>query len=157
MVGVLGQRNSGKSYTWNMLFGHTVRTGSEIRKLYLTETQYVQVFLVSGSAEEREIYVGDIIKGKPAIVLCSIQFRNDSTRTFDWFSENNYFLFVHWLNPGWSDSSRYQDEHNISQIILDRNSLLGIRSGKTRPEERVQEMRDFIYGWAQSRNLLLSE
>lgn len=55
LVGVLGHRNSGKSRTWNVLFGSTVKTGTLMRHLFLTETEYVEVFLVSGSPEEREI------------------------------------------------------------------------------------------------------
>ena len=59
LISVLGNRNSGKSYTWNTLFKQTVRTGTELRRLYLTDNEYVEVFLVSGSAEERKEYVWD--------------------------------------------------------------------------------------------------
>ncbi len=75
VVAVLGNRNSGKSRTWNSLFrkGRSVKTGPRMRKLFLTDTQYVEVFLVSGSPEERKLYVGDIIGDlKPRIVLCSM-------------------------------------------------------------------------------------
>ena len=44
LVSVLGNRKSGKSHTWNTLFGKTVRTGGEVRKLYLSDTEYVEVF-----------------------------------------------------------------------------------------------------------------
>ena len=60
-VTTLGHRNSGKSLTWNTLFGATVKTGTLERKLYLNKAQYVNAFLVSGSAEERDAYVGDLI------------------------------------------------------------------------------------------------
>ena len=54
LVSVIGKRNSGKSSTWNSLFGRTVKTGTKLKRLYLNETEYVNVFLVSGSPEERE-------------------------------------------------------------------------------------------------------
>ena len=54
LIAVLGNRNSGKSHTWNTLFGSTVRTGKEERRLYFNDCEYVNVFLVSGSPEERE-------------------------------------------------------------------------------------------------------
>ena len=72
VVSVLGNRNSGKSYTWNKLFGREVRTGKKLKRLYFNENEYVLVFLISGSPEERHKYVGDLITAKqPEIVLCS--------------------------------------------------------------------------------------
>ena len=35
LIGLLGNRNGGKSHTWNELFGHTVRTGKRPRRLEL--------------------------------------------------------------------------------------------------------------------------
>ena len=49
LVSVIGKRNSGKSSTWNSLFNRTVKTGIKLKRLYLNETEYVNVFLVSGS------------------------------------------------------------------------------------------------------------
>ncbi len=49
-VGVLGHRNSGKSTTWNTLFGTTVRTGKYPRTLELYGGECVDVFIISGSA-----------------------------------------------------------------------------------------------------------
>src|SRR5258706_10298933 len=95
VVAVMGHRNSGKSTTWYELFGRTVRTGTELKKLYLTNTEYIEVFLVSGSPEERETYVGDIIGTlRPRIVLCSMQYRRDVTTTIDFFFRNKYSEFV---------------------------------------------------------------
>jgi len=59
-VTTLGHRNAGKSSTWNTLFRSTVRTGKYERRLYLNKAQFVPVFLVSGSPEERDEYVGDL-------------------------------------------------------------------------------------------------
>lgn len=157
LVGVLGNRNSGKSYTWNSLFDRRVRTGKTLRDLYLNEKEYVKVFLVSGSPEERRKYVGDIINRKPNIVLCSMQYTEDVIKTIKWFANNDYFLFIHWLNPGYEDEETVNDRLDLIPNILSYDSLLGIRNGKISVENRVQEMRDFVYGWANSRGLILSD
>lgn len=159
LLAVLGNRNSGKSHTWNTLFGRPVRTGRELKRLYLTRLKYVEVFLVSGSPEERKLYVEDIIGEKdPRIVLCSIQYTQAAIRTVNWFDSQGFFLFVHWLNPGYSDSADsapLNDNLSLMPRILASPSLLGIRDGKGNASSRVEEMRDFLYGWARSRGLLL--
>lgn len=160
VISVLGNRNSGKSTTWNHLFEGKVKTGKKIRKLYLREREYVQVFLVSGSPEERESYVGNIIgEQKPRIVLCSMQYRADVTQTIQFFSDNNYLIFCHWLNPGYFDPNdkATPDDLELMKYLLSLNSIIGLRNGKSDIALRVDEIRDFIYGWASSRNLIVSE
>ena len=159
LVAVLGNRNSGKSLTWNTLFGATVRTGKDERRLYFNDCEYVNIFLVSGSPEEREIYIGEIITAKdPQIVLCSTQYRESVKDTFNYFFDNGYFAFVHWLNPGHSDTdTAYFDNLGVSNWLLSKHSLIGIRSGKVAPNSRVREIKHFIYGWAKSRNLIINE
>src|SRR5687768_14075583 len=108
-MAVLGNRNSGKSLTWNTLFGRRVGTGRRMRRLFLTATQYVEVFLVSGSSVERHMYVGDIIaEMAPPIVLCSLQSHPDVTQTIQYFRQH-YFLYVHRLNPGYGDRGAAED------------------------------------------------
>lgn len=159
-ITVLGNRNSGKSTTWNNLFERKVRTGTEIRRLFLREREYVEVFLVSGSPEERETYVGKIIgEQTPRIVLCSMQYRADVTQTIQFFSDNNYSIFCHWLNPGYFDPVEMatSDDLELMKYLLSLNSIVGIRNGKSEVASRVNEIRDFIYGWASSRNLIIKE
>jgi hypothetical protein len=159
LVSVLGNRNSGKSLTWNTLFGATVRTGTEERRLYFDNREYVKVFLVSGSPEERETYVGKLITvNEPRIVLCSTQYKESVKETFNYFIENNYFLFVHWLNPGYSDADAVHfDNLGIMNWLLSQRSFIGVRSSKISVNPRVREIKDFIYGWAKSRNLILND
>jgi hypothetical protein len=158
VAAVIGNRNSGKSSTWNALFGKTVRTGSEMRKLFLRGNEYVEVFLVSGSPEERGLYVGQIItQDNPRIVLCSMQYREDVIDSINYFIERDYFLFTHWLNPGHSDDTYNQDNLGLVPRLLAEDSLLGIRNGQVDLLGRVKEFRDFIYGWAKMRNLLKSD
>ena len=166
LVGVLGNRESGKSHTWNVLFRETegtertVKTGKHLRNLYLNEKEYVKVFLVSGSPEERIKIgnVGSIIPAeKPKIVLCSMQYKKDVIETIKWFVDNDYFSFIHWLNPGYKDERTVEDRLKLIPTILSYDSLLGIRDGRISAENRIQQMRDFIYGWAKSRGLILSD
>ena len=155
VISVLGNRNSGKSTTWNTLFGSTVKTGIYSRRLYLTATEYVEVFLVSGSPEERDLYVGDIVgEQAPRIILCSIQYRADVTKTIDYFCQHDYSVYTQWLNPGFSDSARQPDTLSLMSYLLDHDAIVSIRDGAIAPAPRVQELSDFIYGWARSRGLI---
>lgn len=158
LVAVIGNRNSGKSSTWNELFGRDVRTGTELRKLYLNSNEYVEVFLVSGSPEERKRDIETIVPTyNPRIVLCSIQYQAHGLETIEYFTERDYFLFAHWLNPGYSDSSYNDDSLGLVTKLLATESLLGIRNGQIALGNRVNEIRDFIYGWAMTRSLLRSD
>jgi hypothetical protein len=155
VIAVLGNRNSGKSTTWYELFGEKVRTGRRVRRLYLTESEFVEVFVVSGSPEERDAYVGKIIgKQSPRIVLCSVQYLRSATDTIDYFIENGYSIYVHWLNPGYSDAGQLPDSIGLLAYFLYRGATISIREGKTNPRNRVEEIRGFLYGWAKSRNLI---
>jgi hypothetical protein len=157
VVFVLGNRNSGKSTTWNALFGSTVKTGLHIRRLYFDSSEYVEVFLVSGSPEERETYVGEIVgQQRPRVILCSIQYRADVTRTIDFFLQEQYGIYAQWLNPGFSDSGQQADSLSLVSFLLDRGAVVSIRDGTVPSLKRVQEMREFLYGWAHSRGLVLT-
>ncbi|GAB3421849.1 hypothetical protein [Niabella aquatica] len=160
VIGLLGHRNSGKSKTWNKLFEERVRTGVNVRRLYLTDTEYIEVFLVSGSPEERETYVGNIIgEQRPRIILCSMQYISNVTTTIDFFIDNNYFPYIQWLNPGYQDQNdiAHSDYLGLANRILSLDGTLSIRNGKENPRDRIQEIRDYLYGWAASRNLLLTD
>ena len=151
---VLGTRNSGKSTTWNHLFDATVHTGKYQRSLYLNAAQHTEVFVVSGSPEERETEVGDILPDPlPQIVLCSVQYRQDATDTFRYFLRSGYELFVQWINPGYSQS-RYADDLGLRDFLLAKGATLQERSGAQDPGQRVKEMRQYILGWATYRDLV---
>lgn len=158
LVAILGNRNSGKSTTWNRLFDGTVRTGKYERSLYLNRAQAVDVFLVSGSPEEREIEVSEILpEPLPQIVLCSTQYREDVTKTFDYFFRKGYEVFVQWLNPGFSDSEAYEDTLALQDFLLKKGATLQLRDGHLDPAPRTQEIRQFILGWATHRDLVRTE
>ena len=153
-VGVLGNRNAGKSETWNNLFGATVRTGKYPRTLSLYAGECVEVFLISGSPEERDLYAGDILADQTCqIVLCSMQYIEAVRRTLDYAVEDNFDLFVQWINPGYSDAGETYDRLGLMPWLLGHKATVAIRDGKLPIVPRVEELRQFIYGWAKSRGL----
>jgi hypothetical protein len=156
LIAVVGNRNSGKTTTWKELFGRAVKTGVNLRKLYITETEYVEVFLVSGSPEEREMYVGDLITvERPRIVLCSMQYIESARDTFNYFFENEYSAYTHWLNPGYSDvECKYFDSLGLVNWLLEKEHFISIKNAKHSPEVRVQQIKEHIYGWAKYRDLI---
>lgn len=157
-VGVLGHRNSGKSHTWNTLFGATVRTGTNSRKLLLRESESVEVFLISGSNEERNQYAGDVLEQQDArIILCSMQYVDRVSDTLQYVREKQFWTYVQWLNPGYNDSGQYFDYLGIGSALLGFGATLTLRSGQTDSKARVNELREFIYGWALFRDLIIRD
>jgi hypothetical protein len=148
-VGVLGHRNSGKSTTWNTLFDTKVRTGKQSRILPLKRGECVEVFLISGSPEERQIYAGDILGNQDCrIVLCSIQYTEAVRETLGFVTQNRFDLFVHWLNPGHNEVGENYDSLGLMPWLLGHRATVAIRNGHIPPTARVKEIRQFIHGWA---------
>lgn len=153
---VLGNRNSGKSTTWNTLFQRTVKTGRYQRELHFNRCEYSWVFLVSGSPEERETYIADIIADEdPSIILSSLQYGDDVADSFEYFVEEGYQLYVQWLNPGYSDESPCSDSLGLVEQMLAWGATVKMADGSQPLEPRVREIRNFIYGWAKPRGLVV--
>lgn len=156
LIGVVGNRHSGKSRTWDTLFGRKVRRGKYPRHLELRPAECVEVFLVSGSFEERGEYAGDVLQNQDCrIVLCSMQYTDEVHDTLDYLKENGFFLYVQWLNPGYKDHGEVWDRLGLINQILAVPAVCSIRSGKINEQPRVQEIREFIYGWALYRDLIV--
>ena len=160
LICVLGKSDSGKSYTWNTLFGRTVRTGKKELKLRSDGwvEEWVEVFLVSGSPEERGKPVGGILGDQTCpIVLCSMQYPNDENddpyATLDYFIERGFFLYVQWLNPGYEETDKIEAQLLVEKILSAR-SVLSVRKVVKDEDDsgRVRELREFIYGWAKYRS-----
>lgn len=152
---VLGHRNSGKSTTWNTLFEKVVRTGANQRQLKFNSCESASVFLVSGSPEERRTYIGRIISDEdPAIILSSLQYRADVEESFAYFRDHGYQLYVQWINPGYSDDDKYGDSLGLLDKLLAWGATITVVNGKGTPEQRVKELRNFVYGWAKPRSLV---
>jgi hypothetical protein len=158
MIGILGGEKSGKTFTWNVLFDRkNVKTGKKTRRLYFDEKTYVDVFLINRSAQKRKMDVKSILKGKePEIILCSMQYAKKLSQTLKFYVDNGYFMYIHWLNPGYSDPNDIPlfYDSDLIDYILSVPGMLGVRNGKVKADGRVNEIRDFIYGWAHSRGLI---
>lgn len=155
-IGVLGHRNSGKSTTWNSLFKRTVKTGKKQKKLKLLDGKSTKVFVVSGSPEERNKYAGDIITNKNhRIILCSMQYTEAVQNTIDFATDpdNDFEIFIQWLNPGHNDSGQYFDHLGLMPSLVAKRATFSIRDAKCAPKDRVEEIRQFIFGWATARRL----
>src|SRR5438067_1660107 len=105
-VCVLGTRNAGKTETWKTLFRQNdIRTGSQLRKLQLTRGSCVDVFLISGSPQERPKTIETMLGTQlPDIILCSVQYHSNAPNTFRFLLDHDYHLIVHRLNPGYQDT-----------------------------------------------------
>src|SRR3989338_716016 len=143
-VAVIGNRNSGKSTTWQQLFGGKVKGGYHELQLYYGD--YAKVFLVGSSPQEQKTPINQLLGAKrPRIVLCAIQYSFDAHETLTFFSDNGYQIFAHWLNPGYKDNKPpVLDPNGIVTALLSVNSLVGIRDGKISPYRRVQNIKDFV-------------
>ncbi|MGH8123695.1 MAG: hypothetical protein ACREPT_13090 [Rudaea sp.] len=156
-VGVLGHRNSGKSHTWNTLFGTKVKTGNKSRMLELRPGECVEVFLISGSPEERDEYAGDVLKNQKArVVLCSMQYIEHVADTINYVTDEGFWAYVQWLNPGYRDQAAYPDYLGLGNRIMFSGAITGVRSGKINANSRVRELREFVYGWASFRKLIVT-
>ena len=155
-VSVIGDRNSGKSTTWNSLFGKTVRTGQKPHSLDLGHGQSPEVFLVSGSFEERQQYAGDVLDNTDChIVLCSVQYVEEAKTTWEYIFSKHFQIYAQWLNPG-NDGLEHFDSLGLVNTLLHHDAVFSIRDGRdgaNRLNGRVEEIRQFISGWAIARNL----
>ena len=153
MVGILGRSASGKTHTWNLLFNQKeVKTGKNLRKLVLNEKgDSTEVFVVSRSATKRKIDIRQIVKVKdPSIVLCSLQYAKGVKNVIKFFADRGYFLYIHWLDPGYADKddkTLFYDSAVLNEV-LSFPSVIGVRNGKEDAAARVNELRDYIWGWA---------
>lgn len=152
--GVMGHQNAGKSKTWNALFGRTVRTGTAARTLSLYGGKCAQVFLISGSPEERHEYAGDLLTDPNCqIILCSMQYVDRVERTLEFVAEQGFELHVQWLNPGYHDAGHVPDSLGLVPRLLHAGATLSIRSAKVPLERRVEEIRETVHGWAEAQGL----
>ncbi len=155
-VAVLGNKKSGKSRTWNVLFGGSVKTRKRSKPLTLRPRECVDVFLISGSFEERKLYAGDVLRDTQSrIILCSMQYTEEVAKTLEYIRTSGFQIYVQWLNPGYNDRGKNWDRLGLVNRLLVARSALAIRSGKVGPKARVQELREVIYGWAAYRNLII--
>jgi hypothetical protein len=181
-VAVIGERNAGKSTTWNTLFGRTVNTGKKARSLEVLAANAVDVRLVSGSNEEKHRNLADVLANELdvfvisgsneekkryaqkvledvdcRIVLCSVQYVEESfERTWDYVFSEGFSIYAQWLNPG-HHGNETLDRLGLVNRLLANNAVVSVRDGReddVRLCGRVEEIRQYIHGWAAPRGLL---
>jgi hypothetical protein len=182
-VAVIGERNAGKSTTWNTLFGRTVNTGKKARSLNVFAADSVNVrlisgsneekhrnlsgvlapteldvFVISGSNEEMKRYAQKVLENVDCrIVLCSVQYVEEAfERTWDYVFSENFSIYAQRLNPG-HHGDEIWDRLGLINRLLAHDAVVSIRNGRednTRLRARVEEIRQYIHGWASPRGLL---
>lgn len=180
-VAVIGERNAGKSTTWNTLFGRTVNTGKKARSLNVDQVDSVDVrlisgsneekhrnlsevltqldvFVISGSNEEKKRYAQKVLENVDCrIVLCSVQYVEEAfERTWDYVFSEGFSIYAQWLNPGHQGEETW-DRLGLVNRLLANNAVVSIRDGgenNARLHTRVEEIRQYIHGWAAARGLL---
>jgi len=118
----------------------------------------VEVFLISGSNEEKHRYASSVLENVDCqIVLCSVQYIKDAFEsTWDHIITEGFAIYAQWLNPG-HDGKEYFDGLGLTNILLQNEATLCIRDGRAGSgtlTSRVEEIRQFIDGWASARGLV---
>jgi hypothetical protein len=73
-----------------------VRTGSNSRQRELRPHECVEIFLISGSPEERGEHAEDVLKNQSArIILCSIQYVQHATETIDFIKREDFRTYIY--------------------------------------------------------------
>jgi len=147
LIGILGNPGAGKSTTWNTLFGHTVHTGKNERKLLINGIK-IPVFLINESPLERKTMLEYIMPDKdPAIVVSSFLYHKDVKKNFEFFINKGYDIYIQWLNPGFSDSNDKALFYNegIINYLLSYGATVSVKNGKDLPELRVEELKNYIF------------
>jgi hypothetical protein len=125
--------------------------------LELRPGECVEVFLISGSNEERNQYAGDVLKDQTArIILCSIQYVEHASDTIEYVLSERLSLYIQWLNPGHDDAASYPDHLGLANRLLYSGATVAVRSGQDKANNRVRELSEYIYGWASFRRLIVS-
>jgi hypothetical protein len=140
---VLGKPNAGKSTTWYKLFGRVIRSGW--KKLNFQNAD-VPVLVKNSSPEESGIEIdvfvrnasfeeyGDEIEdyfdlnNLPRIIFCSVQYTDHGKETIDWFVQNNYKIYIQWLNQGYRDSKPYEDYLNFESEYKNKSHFVKFAS-----------------------------
>lgn len=156
LIGVLGNEGSGKSTTWNNLFGHTVHTGKNLRKLIINGVA-IPVFLINESPLERKTKLEYILpENNPDIVISSFLYHKDVKSNFEYYAKHGYDIYVQWLNPGFSDQNDKALFYNdgIVNFLLSIGATVSVKNGKELPDYRVTEIKNYIFSHFLSNNNL---
>jgi len=166
----MGEQGSGKSSTWESLFGRKHLSG--LRLLQLNRYIFTKVLLFVSSPQENywtktkflQTFKNRERGESPDIVLCSLQtsITNNmalrqvvsSKDIIDYMNDNGFDIFIQWLNPGFN--SGIDNTPNITNQVMsycETDSVIGIKKENATidPAERTERLRDVILGWVQSK------
>ena len=130
-----------------------------IRKLWLDDEGHTaEVFLISGSNEERKKYAKSVLEDVDCrIVLCSVQYVEEAFEaTWNYIFSEGFMIYAQWLNPGHNGEEQW-DRLGLVNRLLQHDAVISLRDGRTGAEKlryRVEELRQFIHGWASARGLV---
>ena len=121
-------------------------------------TPQFDVFVISGSNEEKKRYAQKVLANVDCrIVLCSVQYVEEAfERTWDFVFSEGFSIYAHWLNPGHHGGETW-DRLGLVNRLLANNAVVCMRDGReegVRLHSRVEEIRQYIHGWAAPRGLL---
>jgi hypothetical protein len=152
---ILGKPNAGKSTTWYKLFGRVIRSGW--KKLNFQNND-IPVLVKNSSPEESEIEIdvfvrnasfeeyGDEIEDYfngweqlPKIIFCSVQYTEHGKETIDWFVQNNYKIYIQWLNQGYRDSKPYEDYLNFESEYKNKSHFVKFVSTNDNRIENIKQ------------------
>jgi len=156
LIGILGNNQSGKSYTWSSLFNRTVRTGKHIRKLEIIDKS-IPLFLINGAPLSRKVDLKEILpETDPQIVLCSFLYHKNVKSNFQFFIDKGYDIYIQWLNPGYNDTNDKVLFYNggIINYLMSCGAVISVKNGKSDPLARVTDIKNFIYAWSIDKNLI---
>ena len=167
-VVVLGEPKSGKSSTWETLFGRRIQKGIKILSLnkYIQTTVYIFISSPQENYWTKERFQKEfkIADSKSNIILCSLQTtltgnmnrRNIVTKedVLEIASKNGYDIFIQWLNPGrkTGEDKHENVEHQIIRLTKN-SSVIGMtkENARNQKEIRAEKIRTIVLGWLLSR------
>lgn len=163
-VVVLGEQNSGKSFTWETLFGRKIQKGKKF--LNLNDDLQAKVYIFVSSPQEnlwtKERFLKEfkIANSVANIILCSLQThltgnmnkRNVVTarEVLEIANRNEYDIFMQWLNPG--RRSGIDNQRDVERQIItltEIDSVIGMKKedARNQAEIRAEKLKVIILGW----------
>ncbi|MCK9255646.1 MAG: hypothetical protein GX793_02620 [Bacteroidales bacterium] len=156
VIAILGNQGSGKTTTWETLFGRKVHTGKNLRNIEIQGIK-IPVFLINESALERKTKLEYILPEKdPEIVISSFLYHKEVIKNFDYFIKRNYNIYVQWLNPGYNDSNDKALFYNdgIINYLLGHGAVVSVKNAKNNPKYRVEEIKNYLLSYFLTKNNL---
>jgi hypothetical protein len=86
-----------------------------------------------------------------------VQYSEDAfNRTWNHIFTKGFAIYTQWLNPG-HNQEEYFDGLGLVNILLQNEAIVSIRDGRDGVDSlthRVEEIRQYISGWALARGLV---